>query len=733
MTVPAKIVWDPVFPLPVVAGIWLALLALGVWSTVRGGPCLGWFRRTVLCLLRCAALSMLCIPLLQPARESVIPRMHRDRVALVAVDTSQSMAEKDASGASRLDAARALIRRYQMEGESPAGEFKVWQFDSDSRIVPPGGLDFLKPAGTTTQFDTSLGNVLRSLSGSEQYPGLFVFTDGHDFEHVPVARLGKLARSMRVPIYPVSVGRAVEVPDISVAMISSQPSTFVKQKSRLEAALRFVSCGGVQARVELLRAGKVLREQRINSAGDGEVSVGFDVSEDEAGQFDYEIRCVAQPGERDVANNSAFTFLNVTDARIPVLLIEGEPHWDTSFLQRTLVRNDRVSVDAVSAVGGNRIFISRSDTSLPKLDKITPALLQTYPVVIVGRRVDSVLGPEGVAAVVKAVTEGGQTLIFARGRPGEAAQWDELSPAPFGPGFSGPVAVSPSGAAGSVTPLEILRDTGRSQLPELPAASSVGKPKALASVELKAENSGGGAAMPAMLHRQAGTGQVFSVALDGLWKWSLNPGAVPDNNIYDRFWNQLLLNLIARSSRTPSDKAQLTVAKANLVQGESVLFALRLPPRRDGKGVTFASAPVVRILRDGAEAASVQLAQADEASPWTAQMPAAQTGRFAAELRLPDGEVVNCRFGVSPAGGETTDVSPDPEYLRQLAAASGGRVLDDASLGALLESLSRAADAERAAPPAVERISVWNDAGLFWLIFAVFGADWFLRRRWGLV
>jgi len=175
------------------------------------------------------------------------------------------------------------------------------------------------------------------------------------------------------------------------------------------------------------------------------------------------------------------------------------------------------------------------------------------------------------------------------------------------------------------------------------------------------------------------------------------------------------------------------VARANLTMGEQALFTLLLPPRRDGADTAFKSSPSVRITRDGAEAASVQMSRPDEASPWIARLPAAQPGRFRAEVTLPSGDKLSCQFGVSAAAGETTDVSLDLEYLRQLAAATGGRVLDEGSLRTTLESLTREADAERSAPPAVERDSLWDNASVFWLLCGLFGADWFLRRRWGLV
>ncbi len=729
----AAVVWDPVFSMPVILGLWLAAAALAVWSTCFCGVRLSRGRRVVLTMFRVLALTLLFLPLLQPATEESIPRWRPQRLALVALDTSQSMAEKDADGSTRLDAARRLVQEHQLTGESSLGICRVYAFDADSRSAVPEDLDSLQAAGETTYFDTSLSGILRSLTNREQCVGLFVFTDGHDFEGVPPERLGQLARQHHVPIYPVPLGRTVHLPDVAVTMISTQPSIFIGQGTRLEAAVRFRSCGARQVSVELLRGEEVLREQRVTTSGDEEVSVGFDVRESEPGQYEYAIRCSGLPQERDLENNMTFTYLNVTDARIPLLLLEGEPHWDTSFLQRTLARNERMSLDAVIATGPDNVHRVRSDATLPSLGDITPEELHRYPVVVLGRSVERLLDEESIAALKKEVEDGGLTLIFARGRPGTSGVWEELSPAPLGDGFAGPVQIAAGGSRGSVAPLEVLESLAKDKLPELPATAILGEPKTLTSVEASAADEAQRNVMPAMLLRQVGSGQVFAVALDGLWKWALHAGAESENNIYDRFWNQLLLNLIARSNRLPSDRSQLTVARANVQTGERIDFLLRVPPSKDGRPLEFPAPPQIRIAREGQAAGTVEMQREAASAPWSGAMVAEQNGRFRAESTLPGGETVACRFGVYTPQGETTDVATDVQYLRKLAAVSGGRVLDAASLPGLLENLERAAAAESAAPPIVRRSSLWDTAQVFWLLCGLFGADWFLRRRWGLV
>ena len=729
----AAVVWEPIIPLPMIILLWVFLAGLAWWAMARGGPRLGWAKRLTLLLLRWFALTMLVLPLLQPSREEALPRSHPARLALVALDTSRSMAEVDESASSRLDAGRRMIRQHKLVGESPLGNIHLHAFDTESRPVTTEDFNALQANGDSSFFNTSLSGILRTLGTKENCVGLFLFTDGHDFEGVPPERLGKLARQYRTPIYPVPLGKTVHLPDVAVFMVSTQPSTFVKQRSRLDAAVRFRSCGARQVRMELVRAGEVVREQKIRSTGDDEVPVSFEVSEEKPGQYEYEIRCTAQPDERDLENNTAYAYLNVTDARIPVLLLEGEPHWDSSFLQRTLSRNNRISLDTVVSSGKSRKHNSRSDTTLPKLADLSATLLASYPVIILGRQIERVLSEEMIADLVKNVTDRGLTLIFARGAPGTSAVWAELSPSEPGAGHMGPVSLVPSRSKGSVVPLEVLLEGGPGKLPALPVAAGTGKPKLLASVEAKVQDDMQKQELPAMLLRQQGSGQVFEMALEGVWKWALHASAEADNNVYDRFWNQLLINLVARSNRTPSDQPQLIVPKANLEVGEEVHFILQLPASPDGTSLQFTQPPTLQLSKDGSNLATAVMSQRDPSGPWEGTATADKTGRYRAELTLPDGVKIGCRYGVYAPQTETTDVATDLEYLRKLATASGGRVLDAASLPGVLETLSRAAAAESAAPPAVRRISLWDTTLAFWLLCAAFGIDWFLRRRWGMV
>ena len=118
----------------------------------------------------------------------------------------------------------------------------------------------------------------------------------------------------------------------------------------------------------------------------------FEVAEPEVGQYEYEVRVQPLENEVDTANNSAITYLNVIDQQIRVLLLEGDPYWDTTFLQRSLMRNDKFDVDALVRYGADRVRAIRKTPGAGELR--APQTLDqfaAYDVIILGRSVDSLL------------------------------------------------------------------------------------------------------------------------------------------------------------------------------------------------------------------------------------------------------------------------------------------------------------------------------------------------------
>lgn len=732
LTIPsmiAGIVWQPAIPAAVIVmiGLVLGFLALRVYAGARSRGLLGRPQRYVLLLLRLAAILGICAILFNPMLEEFEARRIAQRVLLVGIDKSKSMAVQDSDDqATRLDSARRMILESGLLDSDEFGDVRLFAFDEDAQPLESAQLPSVEPDGETTIVHQSVRRMMEDVRTDENGVGLFLFSDGHDFQMITAKRTGQFARSRQIPIYPIVLGKDLMVPDISVSIASYQPHTFIKQRVRIQANLRLLGSESRSLQVDLLREGEILRSRNVFVEVGQEVPVSFDVGEDTPGQYEYEIRTSPLPGEKELENNKVLTFLNVSDAKVPVLLVEGSPHWDSTFLRRTLLRNSRIEMTSIVALGDGAATATGPGgvAAVPKSE----ADFGAFPLIILGRSCERVFDQEAMENLRLAVEKGGSVLVFARGNPGVGPIFDELAPAPWIEEASGPVRLVGGRSGGQIVPVDVLASApgGAENLPELPVAQRTEKLKTLSAVEAMAEAADDNERSPAFVHRRQGRGQVLAVTVGGTWKWSLNAKSESTNNVYDRFWNQLVLNLIAQSRGALSTKSAITMNSANIALGEQAVFSLHLAP-----GTVPPVAPRLSLYLDNTVQSEIPLAQSEEGGDWIGTMVAEEPGRFRGSLKLGE-EELECRFAVYREQRESTEVSADKAYLRNIAMASGGRLLDASSLKATIAELAKVAEAEADAPSIVRRRTLWDRTIFFYVLFGILGLEWALRRRWGL-
>jgi hypothetical protein len=728
----SQIVFDPIVPAPVVALIGLVLLALTIRVYWRVGAGLGGARKVALLLFRVAGLGLLLLLLLQPSERQTLPPPTRDRVTLVGLDSSLSMNQHDAGNLRRIDAAKNLLEdagALTRDGQPADGDLRLFEFSDDARPLQKSVYN-LVPTGKTTRFDKSINTMLSTPDASEAVNALVLLTDGHDFEMVNPVKTGLAAHARQTPIYAVALGRQGKVRDVAVRITGYQPYCYVKQKAHVSATLRLVGCELEDLTVQLLRAGQVLQTKHVNAQQAQELPVEFEVAEPETGQYEYEVRVLPLPDEVDTANNSAITYLNVIDQQIRVLLLEGDPYWDTTFLQRSLMRNDKFDVDALIQFGSKRVRAIRKTPAAGELH--APRTLDefaAYDVVILGRAVDSLLASDGGATNLldQYVNERGGTVIFSRGPAFNQGGGGELEPVIWGDSARDHVRLDATAEGRGLAPFRALRDGegGIEALPELVAGRSPKETKPLAATFAAATSRDGGAPEAAMVHRRYGRGQVVSMGVDGLWRWELNAKADSANSAFDRFWDQMILWLLAGRDFIPSKQFSFRPSSANVLLGESVYFRLVL--RQPDPKVK--SVPVT-VYYGEAPAGRVNLAPlATSAGRLSAEFLPEHTGRYRAVVDLPDGTTQESRFIVYTENLEETEVATDALFLRRLCESSGGRLLEPAELPKLLKELNtQKADQT----PKIVLRPIWNSASIFYLAGLLFGLDWYLRRRWGL-
>jgi len=724
-----SLVLDPILPIGAVVLLGLALVVLTVAIYRRAGARLSAAKNITLTAFRLLGLVLVLVLLLQPSRLEEIPPPVTNRLTLVAVDDSRSMAQTDVAQGTRSQAARALLtdaELAQSDGAPADSLARFYSFGEDA--APLASTNLLTTSGASTRFHRSITTILGSLGANESARALFLLSDGHDFELTNPAKTGFAARQRGVPIYALALGKQGKVRDVSVRITSYQPYCYVKQKARISGAVRLIGCELETIQVELVRGDQVMQTQRLRAGDEPEVAVHFDVTEPAVGQYEYELRATPLDGENDRENNRALTYLNVIDQQIQVLFLEGAPYWDTTFLQRSLLRNDKMNVDSIVQYAEGKARVVRKKAGETEL-KI-PASAEEwrrYDVIVLGRSVEKLLSADALRQLEDYVKNHGGTVVFSRGRAFGENTPNELEPVIWSAQPTEHVRLQVSREGQALAPFRAITGPGtEDQVPELIAGYSVVEKQPLTATLAATQSAGGGDPTPGMVHRRLGDGQVLSVGVDGLWRWAFNAKVEGVNTLFDRFWDQMILWLMAGRDFLPTQQFSLRASSANIPLGEKIYFRAVI---RDA-ATKVREVPLV-IARETQEAGRTTLSAADSATPdkLTAEFLPAKPGKFTATAKFPDGTSQTARFIVFDDNLEQTEVATDTTYLRKLCESSGGKLLAPDELGKLLTELK---NEKVDATPTRKLTSAWDRAWVFWLIGTLFGADWYLRRRWGL-
>lgn len=184
--------------------------------------------------LACLAWLLLVIALAAPVRiEPPVTRETGGRDVLLALDLSGSMETADMAGATRIDAARAVLKGFIADRRRDriglivfgTAAFVLAPFTADHAVLL-GLLEesFPRMAGPQTMIGDAIGLAAQSFERAEVTGRLMVLlTDGSDTgSRVPPSRAAEIAGRMGVKIYTVSLGDPATIGEAALDVATLQ-------------------------------------------------------------------------------------------------------------------------------------------------------------------------------------------------------------------------------------------------------------------------------------------------------------------------------------------------------------------------------------------------------------------------------------------------------------------------------------------------------------------------------
>jgi hypothetical protein len=606
-------------------------------------------------LLRLAVVIILAIFLANPVRLFSDDKREPPRLALV-LDVSGSMAT-DHHGVPRDRAARAQLN----------GRYQIERYGLSEDLSP--GFPALGAGGTA--FD----RLARFADGQAKTPvaAIILASDGIDRgSEAPDAGLAAAA----IPVFALAVGGPEAADNASVRLEGSSPTAFPGQELTLTAVVNATgSCIGRQSELTLLVGDEPAFHKTITLTGDDHIEVQQAVG-DQPGEKVWRLSLAPIPGEATLSDNDTAVAVQVVDRPVRVLVLEGQPYWDTTFAIRSWRRDRQLSVSALYGLGSRRV---RSGKETP--DKLDAERLQRTDVVVIGSRIEDLLDAQQQRLLMDYVNNGGGLLLIGldAGLSGTLAELDPL--------------LRRQGRKSSVLPK--VSDSGRrlALLPQNQKSLTAVTAGAISGIRPRSDILLGDEQCPLVVVRRSGGGRVATVNAEGVWHWSLSED---DGEVAARFWRQLVKSLVVDASVTlRSDRPRYRT-------GQEAVISVT------GKN------PVS--VRDPAGAQSALVCNEGE-------------GRIA--LNAPGCYTLTCSgqqltLVVDADEREITDIARRDDRLARLAEATAGDVVECEQADELARRLARRTDLQVVAARAEPMItSVW------WLLTVITccAAEWWLRRR----
>ncbi len=722
-----------------------AALALGWMAYARVPVKMTAGQRIGLSALRALTLILLIAILLRPV-VMVPPAAANNSLLPVLVDVSRSMRLNDGDGPTRLEQAQQAVRGLQAQ---LGKEYRIEVLTFGDALAAATDIDRLSATARRSDLSGAIADLAERYK-HDRLAGVVVLSDGGDTAPQEARDGGRIG----APVMTVGIGNASAPRDREIVNLTAGEPLLPGASIDVSVSATSTGYGVEPVEVRLSANGRPLEVRRLTpTSSDAPVHTVFTVSPEPGVPTVYTAQIPEASGEVAPENNTRSVLVPPQTGRRRLLVVEGAPGYEHTFLKRALSDDPGLDVDAVVRKGQNddgrdTFYVQADPSRMAPLSTGYPfkrSELFAYDGVIFGNieadfftREQLELTNEFIAARGGGLLVLGARSFERQGLMGTAidqalpidltdrrANITLASAAVTAVELNTP-ALTVDGAAHPATRLAVSPDENRqkwSSLPALASVAHVGGMRPGAQV-LAVAMSAGGTPQPLVASQRYGQGRSVIFAGEASWRWRMMKPA--DDTSYETIWRQLA-RWITAGAQQPVMIAPLSPSVPGITDRISIVVR-----DEDYRPVANAEVAIELTAPDGARR---QLAAA---------LSNPQDGRYGVATRFDHPGVykidaIATRSGVRVGtasrpvlvGGvdlEMTQPRLNDAVLRRLAAESNGRYLAVADAGEL-PALLRESRAEAGTP---EMRDLWHNGWSLLAIVGLLAAEWVARRRVGL-
>lgn len=701
----------------------LAAAGFTYWTYRRTTPPVSGALRYTLMGLRFAALFIVLLLLFEPVLRR-LERLERPPVLAVLVDDSQSLSltpGRDDSTAAPLGAQVRTVLQ-QLPDDLGGGETRLFRFSGDTQPLAAAAPDSLHFGGPRTDIAQALDYVQRTLQ-DVNLRGVLLVSDGqYNTGSNPLYQ----AERSSVPIHTVVVGDTTRQRDVQIRRVTSNEIAYVGTEQPLQVGIRSEDYAGERINVTLSRDGQILSREAVTlPEGTAEVNVDLSYVPDAEGLQRLTVAVSRLDGETTYRNNSEAMTVRVLRSKRRLLLVAAAPGPDVSALQQLLAGDPTTEVDAFIQKTPGSFYEGPFPTDLRDVDAL---VLAGYP----GRGADPAVARR-LAAAEKPIffLLSRQTDLDALGR----FFGDVLPAVPEAvrPGFHEAVVVpTPTGLQHPIlevpgTPAELLR-----RLPPLAVSQTRWQASPDARVLATPEVRGVALDDPLLVLRSRSGLRSAALLGAGTWRWKNVPADLEDAA---PLWPGLFTNTIQWISTREDDRPVRVRPTRELFGGDEAVRFTGQVYDESLNPVDDASVEVEVFAPDSTRYPYVMQPIGNGRYTLDAGTLPEGTYRYRATARRED-KVLGTDSGALAVGAltlEFKETRANAALMRQIAHRSGGTFLTADQVGTLPSMLQAAGGFTPVIFEEERETPLWHLYGLLGLVVLLLAAEWFLRKRSGMV
>jgi len=581
-----------------------------------------------------------------------------------------------------------------------------------------------------------------------------LLSDGRQTGGRPLKAAGAQAADARVPVHAVVLGSEHPLRDLRIDEIICDSEASLGDVLRFRVKITNQIRSPLGTRLTLYEDGKRVNQKSITlSRGQSNVAIATIPAKE--GLREYKLSLPRYDDEVDTENNEATVHVKIVKRNLRVLLICGNPSREYFYLVPALLRDPVVQLSCWLQAA-DIDYIHQGNRGIDRLPRKIEEW-KDYDVVLLFDIDPNKITTQQVAEMEHMVRDGGGLMVIAGRNHGlakliqvHAVKIREMLPVEIDKNrmpdyfkvFSRRFAVqrTPKGKGHPITRLDRDEKTNAriwTEFPRLYWHHPVKRAKPRSVVLLEREGKSARERTPVMAIHRYYKGAVFYSGINSLWRWRYPYGSYD----YDRFWTNVIRYLGETRLRGTQQQVALTTDRRVYGPGEEVRVLLRvldpaLMAQLQGQplyaSVTTPQKEVQMVsLRPDASGEMLYVGTYRARRTGSMVLRAKQAAPGGSSKAEPLFDVEH-NFKVKMQSLEAKDTSADLEGMRALAEQTKGRYFDYNNMSEIDQLVGAIPSDPQVLSKSIQ-VDLWDGTPFLILFILLIGAEWSLRKYWGLL